>query len=343
MQQSNNICRYDAINGLRTFSAIGILLMHVNANTKYFDDTFVFSKLIPSFTNLVFLFMTVSGFVMCCGYYDKIINNKISIGQFYKKRFIKIWPFFAMLCLMDFIVSPSINSFYEVFANLTLCFGLLPDSMLSVIGVGWFVGLIFVFYMVFPFFCYLISNKKRAWFSFFIALLFNLLCSGYFDIGRNNIMYSAVFFFAGGLIFIYRDKLQYISDKYRYFILAACILATTIYYIIDSSIPSYVILSSLFLIYAIGDKKRKILDNKITEFLSNISMEIYLCHMFVFRIIEKIGIKHPFKSDILSFIFISILTILGAITFSYISQKIINFITNKISKFCKSKNEGITI
>ena len=69
--------RYDAIDGLRAYSAIGIVLMHVLANGNYSVSGFVFDRLIPSFTDLTFLFMVVSGFAMCRGYYDKIINGKI--------------------------------------------------------------------------------------------------------------------------------------------------------------------------------------------------------------------------------------------------------------------------
>ena len=50
---------------------------------------FVFERLIPSFTNLVFLFMIVSGFGMCCGYYQKFKDQKISVVDFYKKRYNK--------------------------------------------------------------------------------------------------------------------------------------------------------------------------------------------------------------------------------------------------------------
>lgn len=204
---------YDAIDGLRAFAAIGIVLMHVRANTNYIINGFIYDKLIPSFTNLVFLFMIISGFAMCCGYYDKIVNNKITVGEFYGKRFAKTWPFFALLCVLDLILSPSVNSLKEVFANLTLCFGLLPNAQISVIGVGWFLGLVFVFYLMFPFFCYLISEKRRAWFSFVVAVVFNLTCSEYFGIGRANIMYSVMFFLAGGLAFVYREKLENISNQ----------------------------------------------------------------------------------------------------------------------------------
>ena len=86
--------RYEGIDGLKAYAIIGIALMHVLANGEYGIGGFVFERLIPSFTNLVFLFMMVSGFGMCCGYYQKIVDQKISVEDFYKKRYIKIWPYF---------------------------------------------------------------------------------------------------------------------------------------------------------------------------------------------------------------------------------------------------------
>lgn len=106
--------RYEGIDGLKAYAIIGIALMHVLANGKYGIGGFVFGKLIPNFANLVFLFMMVSGFGMCCGYYQKIIDRKISVEEFYSKRYIKIWPYFALLCALDFVISPSKNSLYEV-------------------------------------------------------------------------------------------------------------------------------------------------------------------------------------------------------------------------------------
>lgn len=102
--------------------------------------------------------MTVSAFGMCCGYYQKVLNNQISWSDFYGKRFKKILPFFALLVLLDVAMSHSLGSIYEGFADLTLVFGFLPADIISVIGVGWFLGLIFVFYLIFPFFCVLICN-----------------------------------------------------------------------------------------------------------------------------------------------------------------------------------------
>ena len=47
--------RYKGLDGLKAYAILGIALMHVLANGEYVIEGFVFEKLIPSFTNLVFL------------------------------------------------------------------------------------------------------------------------------------------------------------------------------------------------------------------------------------------------------------------------------------------------
>jgi peptidoglycan/LPS O-acetylase OafA/YrhL len=77
--------RYDNLDGLRAYAAIGIVMMHVLANSRYVVNGFLFSRMIPSFTDFTFLFMVISAFSMCCGYYEKskmeklILNISISV------------------------------------------------------------------------------------------------------------------------------------------------------------------------------------------------------------------------------------------------------------------------
>ena len=72
--------RYEGIDGLKAYAIIGIALMHVLANGEYGIGGFVFERLIPSFTNLVFLFMMVSGFGMCCGYYlQETVHQNLAV------------------------------------------------------------------------------------------------------------------------------------------------------------------------------------------------------------------------------------------------------------------------
>ena len=98
---------YKQIDGLRAFAAIGVVLLHVQTNMTCEFSGFMFEKLIPSFTDNVFLFMVISGFSTCCGYFDKITTGQITLERFSRKRFVKVWPFFALLNLLELLVSPS--------------------------------------------------------------------------------------------------------------------------------------------------------------------------------------------------------------------------------------------
>lgn len=207
MEQRTNIIHFDSINGLRAYAAIGIVLMHVKANGSFNVANSVISHILSLFTCFVFLFMMVSAFSMLCGYYDKFLDKTISVEQFYQRRYQKIWPFFALLVVIDVVVNFSKSSLIEGFADLTLVYSLLPNPSISVIGIGWTLGVIFVFYLLFPFFVYLMSNHRRAWFALMLSIIWNIVCEIYFfdsshvvsDFGpRNNILYCSQFFVAGG-------------------------------------------------------------------------------------------------------------------------------------------------
>ena len=325
--------RYGGIDGLKAYAIIGIALMHVLANGEYGIGGFVFERLIPSFTNLVFLFMMVSGFGMCCGYYQKIVDQKISAEDFYKKRYIKIWPYFALLCALDFVISPSKESLFEVFANLTLCQGLLPNAKISVIGVSWTLAVIFVFYMLFPFFCFLIGNKKRAWGVAVVALVFNWLCSNYFNAGRTNIVYDAVYFIAGGLIFLYRKELAEFASKHKIIAGAILLIATVAYFALGGSTLTLLFFCVAALIYTLGCRTGGVLVNPVAKFLGGISFEIYLCHMVIYRVLEKLHLVHLFGNGLLAYIFTAVAVICGSVVFSVCAK----WFLNKIETFLKER------
>ena len=335
--------KYDGLNGLRTYAILGIVMMHVLANGGYQKHGFILQKLIPSFTNFVFLFMMVSAFGMCCGYYEKIRTGSISVDAFYSKRYEKIWPYFAMLCLIDLIVSPSINSIYEVFANLTLCFGLLPNAQISVIGVGWTLGVIFVFYLLFPFFCYLLGTKRRAWFSAIVAFVFNIVSESYFGASRTNIIYSGVYFVFGGIIYLYRKQLEEFAKTKKMFVWLAAIISVCMYFIIGSNTCTMLLVCEMLLICALGAKKYGILVNPVTSLISGISFEIYLGHMAIYRVIEKLRFTHLVSNDVVSYAMTCFGTIIGSVIFALAAQyglKKIKFLfCNSTKVFRRNKSE----
>lgn len=324
--------RYEGIDGLKAYAIIGIALMHVLANGEYELGGFVFDRMIPAFTNLVFLFMMVSGFGMCCGYYQKIVDRKISMEEFYSKRYIKIWPYFALLCALDFVISPSKNSMYEVFANLTLCQGLLPNANISVIGVSWTLAVIFVFYMLFPFFCFLLENKKKAWIVAVAALIFNFVSSNYFNAERKNIVYDAIYFIAGGLIFLYRKELADFASKHKVIAGAILLVATVAYFVLGSSTVTMLFFCVTALVYTIGCKVGG-MANPVAKFLGGICFEVYLCHMVVYRLLEKLHLVHLFGNGLLAYIFTAVAVVCGPVVFSVCAK----WFLNKIESILKEK------
>lgn len=327
--------KFAGLDGLRTYAILGIVIMHILEKGGYQKNGFILQNLIPAFTNFVFLFMMISAFGMCCGYYEKIRTGSISVDAFYSKRYEKIWPYFAMLCLIDLIVSPSINSIYEVFANLTLCFGLLPNANISVIGVGWTLGVIFVFYLLFPFFCYLLGTKKRAWFAAIVTFAFNLIAESYFEASRTNIIYSGVYFVFGGIIYLYRKQLEEFAKAKRIFVWLATVISVCFYFLIGSNTYTMLLVCVMFLICALGTEQAGVLINPVTRLISSISFEVYLCHMVIYRVIEKLRLTHLVSSDITSYVITCFGTIVGAVIFALITQyglKKIKFVTNNAVK-----------
>lgn len=289
---------------------------------------------------------------MCCGYYKPFTEGNVNISNFYKRRYQRILPFFAFLVFID-VITNFVQSHFsltssmqgvlcEAFANITLLFGLLPKADISVIGVGWFLGVIFVFYLLFPFFTFLIHNRRSCIISLIVSIILFFLAIGYFSnsshvvpIKSFNILYCAPYFIVGGIIFKLRN---FFTLNYFFPIIAPITLCYTLSFFIFPQIRlplfSNLLLYTLWIITAISRKKLSLLDNRITAFLSSISMEVYLCHMLFFRVIEKIHLETYLQNHLL-YISTVILTLCGAICFAVVFKKIESLAEVKIKSVKK--------
>lgn len=316
--------RYENIDCLRTISCFAIIAMHIQANTEYKINGFVWDTVVPSWTWLVYLFLLISGFGMCYGYYEKIVNQTIDIDQFYLKRFKKTVPFFACLVCLAVIVEHSVTGLYEGLMEVTMAYGLLPNNELSILGVSWTLGVIFLFYMLFPYFVFLIRNKCRAWGTLGVSLLINQMCSQYFFTEkfvidsftpRHSFLFCTPFFIGGGILYLYRKEITTFVEKYRWLMFGVCMAATVIWYVVPRQVGNIqlftiksLVLFMLWLSYAIGAKSR-FMNNSIMKYFGGISMEMYLAQMVVFRVIEKIGLLYKFGYGWLSFGIVMVLEV----------------------------------
>lgn len=57
----------------------------------------------------------------------------------------------------------------------------------------------------------------------------------------------------------------------------------------------------------LGCRTGGVLVNPVAKFLGGISFEIYLCHMVIYRVLEKLHIIHLFGNGLLAYIFTAVL------------------------------------
>ena len=322
---------------MRAYAAVGIVLMHVQANLVIKpSDNFLTSDVIPWFTNFTLLFMIISAFSMCCGYYERVKSGAVTPAKFYAKRYHRTWPFFAMMVMISFVMEPSWSTFCQSFADLTMCFNLLPNPNIEVIGVGWFLGTVFTFYMLFPFFTFLLDNKKRGWLVLLLSLVFCYIAIDQFNDGngfsRKNIINSAPFFIVGGIIYLYRLGIKSWVEKHWIIALASCLVLTILRFVVDIKglfiLPDLLVFAA-WLMYAIGSKDI-VLNNRVAKYLSGISMEIYLCHMMFYRVSSMLHLERFIHNNDMLYVATCITTLIGAICFSHvIKYYVFPFMENK--------------
>lgn len=323
MSSNSAKVHYDNLDGLRTIACLGIIAMHIQANANYQINGWIWKSFIPSLTLGVYLFLIISGFGMFCGYYQKFKDGTVDLNSFYRKRYLKLLPFFSLLILIDVIMEHSADSLIEGLTELTMVFGLLPNNQPSVIGVSWTLGVIFLFYMLFPFFVFLCWNKKRAWKSFIVSIALNIFLDAYWlsnrfvvaDFGaRHNFLYCAPFFIGGGMLYLYREQISSFVSKHKLGSGLATVAAIIFFYALinkhfnKSGLLSFVLYYPM-MIFALGPKT-KLLSNSFTKHISGISFELYLAQMLAFRLLEKMHLLYVFGTGWISFIVTFVLTVL---------------------------------
>lgn len=333
--------RYESLDGFRAYAAIGIVAMHVWANCGIagLPEGFLFGRLIPWFTDFTLLFMILSGFSLSCGYFTRISAGAITPAAFYRRRVERILPFFALMALAETVMTLSPVSLMECYADLTLCFGLLPEASIEIIGVGWFIGVVMVYYMLYPFVTALQSTRRKAWLSLAaITILVAMGCYYSFNphidtplLSRADILYCLPLFMAGGLVYHYRLNLASSSRRHPLAWGVTTSATTVLFFIFPiyeaGQFPRLIadgLLFTLWTVAALGIRPAW-LAGHAPRWLAAISLEIYLCHMPCFRMLQKAGMTNVAENPVLSYIILLLLTLILATAVAWIGKyKIVN-------------------
>lgn len=212
----------NSLTSLRFFFAFMVFLHHFTVEGK---------ALFPEGFMGVSFFFILSGFILAFNYQDKFNKNNITIGQFYKARFARIYPLhFACFCLA-FILGIKVfdfNQFIKAIINLSLLQSWIPlkSTYFSYNAPSWSISDEMFFYMLFPIIAISIKriNLKSLSIAFgtilivYFLLIKNLSAEYYHPIIYINPLSRIVDFLIGIMVFnIYNQFIRIKSNiKIKY-------------------------------------------------------------------------------------------------------------------------------
>lgn len=155
------------------------------------------------------------------------------------------------------------------------------------------------------------------------------ICYGKFC-DASFILYCLPYFLIGGIVYLYKDEIERFVNQFKVISLCVVLALTVGYYITPDVINSIniVVIKTLILYtgwlgLALGYDNR-LMNNKFTNYISNLSMEMYLSHMVVFRIVEKIGIMERIESPVIRYMTTYLLLVMLLVMGLTIYRKAIN-------------------
>lgn len=232
------------------------------------------------------MFFVLSGFLL-----RKKYHGKIFIAEFYKKRWLSIFPLFYLTFAVAFLVNGFTSGVWNYGGEWwRLVFTLLGcDNYLGFYGITsyalvgeWFTAIITVVYLLYPL-LNILSRKSRLWGSILIYGLYflNLYVDWFRVVDDANPITGVAMFWTGMLAAEYADKM-----KHRYWLIPEAVMTVLILFVklpgnalLWKNMLACMIFGMLFII-------SEYLENipvgiKGCALVSKYSYSVYLCHHFI--------------------------------------------------------------
>ena len=314
---------------IKTLCAIGIIIFHFSCH--YTNSNF---RPLLMFENgswgqvIVSIFFMISGALLYYNY-----DNSFQIKEFYKKRWLSIFPTFylayILIEILNMVIRKNIffrgNFFPYIFTILGIDGYLIENVPTYYILGEWFLGMIIFLYLLFPIIRYLFKKNHKLTFILILILYLIFLDTPIINPVPQRSITASLFSFTIGMVIIkYKPKLLNLYSLLISFIISSIILFIKIPILPDLSM---LILSLSLLIFMIniGEKIMKIrVVNLVFTELSKVSYEIFLLQHIV--IVKLIDIWYP-TSSLHAFVLLFLIVLL-----TILLAKLLNFISNKFVK-----------
>jgi len=338
------------LNGLR-FIAAFLLIIHHTEQIKSIFNIDNFWGVIPFIGIIgklgVILFFVLSGFLITYLLLaEEHSFKRISIRKFYMRRMFRIWPLYFLIIILAFLILPNINFFTlpgfdkeVIYSNLLLKLFLyvifFPNLVLPLLGVvpyashTWSIGTEEQFYLVWPI-ALKFFKKYRIVLMLFIIFSYmvfaKILSTHYSDAlpykvvvrefwSRFNIDCMAIGGIYAILLFQKSNFLKILLNNYLFY---STIILTIFLIIKGVRIPyiHYEFYSCLFgiiiLNFAVNDKVKISLENRLLNYLGTISYGLYMYHPIGIVLALQIAISIKFTTNLLLYPLSLLLTVVIA-------------------------------
>jgi len=341
--------RYEALDGLRGFLAIGVFFQHAIQNYSFFQ-TGVWQITDERFYRFlggeaVILFFITTSFL----YWSKLIANTGNTNMFrmYRSRLLRLAPLYLFSGLVVSLIAlystnfqiVSITSFFrDIFYWLTLGLHTIQNfNGVDIIpinaGIHWTLHYEWVFYLMVPLMALLPRNIYGKIASILVLIGVLLLPDrGYWAIFLFGIM--------AAYIVNYHPKVSWFK-KVKWSALVP-ILGLLLVYLINYKPYSYIqygISLLVFLSFVYGNNLFGLLSTKVAKFLSTISYSVYLLHgivlYFVLRLVDfmyPVQMLTPFAFWLVILVAGVLSVLVSAVTYRYIEHPFIERIKPKVKE-----------
>jgi len=321
MSKTNKIAHvyFEQLNGVRFLAVLLVLI----------DHWFAESLSIPLGHLGVVIFFVLSGFLITRILFeqaDDIRQNSISfwvkVKNFIVRRSLRIFPIYFLVCFLGLVlnISPIRKEWIWLFTYTPNWYIMFKHTWLGVWDHFWSLAVEEQYYLLFPYFIFLLPIKKYKWLFLFMLLVGVLsrfiFYINYTAIERENFWlinyvnpFAAIDCFGLGGILAYFFHFGFFEKVRKWFnaltIIFALILTISIlllnhfqelkhasfgFLVIERFI--FALFSFIFLGYSIQGKASilgKFLTFQPVEYLGKISYGIYLYHNFIFNIYHNQG------------------------------------------------------
>ena len=340
-----------------------VILFHYASGVAPFNNNYFLSVMLKGVNGIITYFFVLSGFLMTINYYDK---QPLNLKRYFSSRFARTYPVYCLALLLwvgpHLLKGIDFQELIKIILTFFLVQSWVPNYSQTYNYPTWFLSVLVFFYIVFPFILSYITNKKGtqifllvfAVWAFSVILIFTFYNRPVFMRGHDDfykltlfhpiIMYVNAFIIgiAGG-VFLVRNKSVNCPDAIPIIMIVFSLLIISFIISLDTKFTGgryYYpngLLSPAFLMLIVGLSLDKTilsnwLSNKLFIALGTISYSMYIFHVPIKIIIQKLFKIDIIKSTPLFFSYLIIVIVSSSIIYLFFEKPMRKYIVSVFNK-----------